>query len=138
VESHQRVEEQSERVVVDFRGCGSRELSEIYQTFGLLCAGEKVRSALLMTGCEDADVHYTLRDILVTLARIAGIPVRFRLALVARSGAVEQVHRAIQADLRALGCDTRVFRGERQADQWLCGAGRRPARAAIGEAAALS
>ena len=124
--------------MVDFRGCNSRELSEMYQAFGLLCAGEKVRAALLMTGGEDADVHYTLRDILVTLARIAGIPVRFRLALVASSGAVERVHRAIQGDLRSLGCDTRVFRRERQAAEWLCGARKRPARAALGAAAVVS
>lgn len=124
--------------MVDFRGCGSRELSEIYQVFALLCAGEKVRSALLMTGREEADIHYTLRDILVTLGRIAGIPVRFRLALVASSGEIEQVYRAIEEDLRSLGCDARVFRMRRQADRWLCAARRRPARAALREAVALS
>jgi hypothetical protein len=130
-----RIEEQSGVVVVDLRGCGSRELSEIYQAFALLCARQAVRGALLKTGDEDADAHYALRDTLVTVARIAGIPLRFRLALVAGFRPTEEVFRTLQTELRALGCDTQVFRMEPQAVQWLCGATRRPARARTGEAA---
>lgn len=115
-------------MVIDFRGCGSREVSEIYQAFALLCAGEKVRQALLMAGDADAaEAHYALRDTLATLARIAGIPLRFRLALVASSRAIEQVYRAVHDELCSLGCDARVFHLERQADQWLRGAGKVPA-----------
>jgi hypothetical protein len=130
-----RIDEQSGVVVVDLRGCGSRELSEIYQAFALLCARQAVRGALLKTGDEDADAHYALRDTLVTVARIAGIPLRFRLALVASFGPTEAVYRTLQTELRSLGCDAQVFRLEHLAVQWLCGATRRAARASAGEAA---
>jgi hypothetical protein len=130
-----RIEEQSGVVVVDLRGCGSRELSEIYQAFALLCARQAVRGALLKTGDEDADAHYALRDTLVTVARIAGIPLRFRLALVASFGPTAQVYGSLQSELRSLGCDAQVFRMEHQAVQWLCGVTKRPAQASAGEAA---
>jgi hypothetical protein len=114
-------------VVVDFRGCNSHDVSAVYQAFALLCARQKVRAALLEAGDEDADGHYALRDTLVTLARIAGIPLGFRLALVASSGMIEKVYRIMQDELRALGCDVRIFRIAREAQQWLCGAGLIPA-----------
>ena len=121
------IDEQGDLVVVDFRGCGSHEVSVVYQAFALLCAKEKVRGALLKAGDQDADAHYALRDTLVTVARIAGIPLRFRLALVASSAPVENAYRAMQRDLRLLGCDTRVFRAASEARQWLGGAGLIPA-----------
>lgn len=130
-----RIDRQSGVVVVDLRGCGSRELSEIYQAFALLCARQAVRGALLKTGDEDADAHYALRDTLVTVARIAGIPLRFRLALVASFSPTEEVFRTLQAELRSLGCDAQVFRLEPQAVRWLCGSTKRPAPACAGEAA---
>lgn len=92
----------------------------MYQAFALLCARSKVSGALLDAGEEDlADAHYALRDTLVTVARIAEVPLRFRLALVARTGAIAAVYRKVQRELRALGCDARVFRIERRADRWL-------------------
>ena len=108
-------------MAIRFRGCSSREVSEIYQAFALLCARGKVSGALLEAGGDGADSHYALRDTLVTVARIAGVSLHFRLALVARSGAIEAVYRKAQRELRALGCDARVFRIERLARQWLSG-----------------
>jgi len=116
------IEEQGGLVVVDFHGCGSYEVSTVYQAFALLCARDKVRAALLMAGDEDADAHYALRDTLVTVSRIAKIPLRFRLALVASSAPIENAYRAMQRELRLLGCDARVFRAASEARQWLCGA----------------
>lgn len=117
----QHIHEQGGLVVVDFRGCNSHEVSTVYQAFALLCAREKVRDALLKTGDEDADAHYALRDTLVTVARIAKIPLRFRLALVASSAPIEHAYRDMQRELRLLGCDARVFRAASEARQWLCG-----------------
>lgn len=111
--------EQGGVVVIDFRRCGSRQLSEIYQDFGLRCARREVRCALLKTGDEEPDAHYALRDILRTVALVAEIPLQLRLALVTSSDSVAQVCRTMQQELRALGCDARPFRIERQADQWL-------------------
>jgi len=121
------IDEQGGLVVVDFRGCNSHEVSTVYQAFALLCARGKVREALLKAGDEDSDAHYALRDTLVTVARIAGIPLRFRLALVASSASIENAYRAMQRELRLLGCDARVFRAASEARQWLCGAGLIPA-----------
>lgn len=79
-----------------------------------------MRGALLKTGDEAAEAHYALRDTLVTVARIAEIPLTFGLALVASSDSIEAVCSAMQGELRSFGCDARVFRMERQADRWLC------------------
>ena len=108
-------------MAIRFHGRSSREVSEIYQAFALLCARGKVSGALLEAGEEEADAHHALRDTLVTLARIAGIPLRFRLALVARTGAIEAVYRKAQRELRMLDCDARVFRMEAEAARWLSG-----------------
>jgi hypothetical protein len=123
IQATRRIDEDDGLVVVDLRGCNPHEMSAVYQAFALLCARQKVRGALLRTGDEDADGHYALRDTLATVARIAGIPLCFRLALVAGSGMIEKVFEAMQDELRALGCDARVFRYAWQAQQWLCGAG---------------
>lgn len=121
-------------VLVDVSGCSSHQLSDSYQDFGLLCARRKVRWALVRTGDEDADAHYALRDVLKTVARIAGISLRLRLAVVARTDSAAQVCEDMREELRALGCDARVFRVERQAQDWL-GAGKAPTRAAFGQVA---
>lgn len=123
------------RVVIDLSRCGSRELSETYQAFGMLCARGKVRAALLKASGESIDAHYALRDVLVTVGRVAGVPLRFRLALVAESEALERMYRALQPELRSLGCESRVFRTEREGVRWL-GAGKRTAQASL--AAAVS
>lgn len=130
IQAARRIDEDHGLVVVDFRGCNSHEVSAVYQAFALLCARQKVRDALLRAGDDDADGHYALRDTLdtlVTVARIAGIPLCFRLALVAGSGMIENVYRTMQDELRALGCDVRVFRSAWQAQQWLRGGGLIPA-----------
>ncbi len=114
-------------VVVDFRGCDTREPFELYHAFGLMCAREKVRCALLTTGIEDADAHYTLCDVVATVARVAGVPLRFSLALVATDELIARVFRTVQRDLGLLGCDVRVFSVERDAERWLR-AGEQPAQ----------
>jgi hypothetical protein len=106
-------------VVMDFRRCCVPELLEIYQDFGLLCARETVRWALLKTADEDAQAHYALLDILKTITLIAQVPLLLRLAMVATSGAIEQVGRDMREELRELGCEAQVFRTEREATSWL-------------------
>lgn len=115
------IKERNGFVVIDSRDCDARRLSYGYQAFGLLCAYGKVSAAVVRTGNEDAEGHYALRDILVTLARIAGIALRFRLAFVARSDAVAEVCRTMQNELTPLGCELEVFQAERQAHEWVRG-----------------
>ena len=129
------IDRQAGFVVVDFRGCNSRGVSEIYQAFALLCAREEVRRALFKADHEDPDAHFALRDTLVAVARIAGIPLRFRLALVASCEPMERVYRTVQGELCALGCEARVFRTEGQAGRWLFGDTEAPAQALHREAA---
>lgn len=121
-------------VIIDVSGCDSHQLSASYQNFGLLCARRRVRLALLRTGREDAYADYALRDVLRTVVRIAGIPLRFRLAIVATTDSIAQVCESMSEDLRALGCESRVFRVEREAEQWLLHR-KRPARPKFGQAA---
>jgi hypothetical protein len=123
-------------VVLTFAKRDSRALSEMYQDFGLLCAEGKVRRALFRAGEEDGDAHYALRDVLRTVALVVGVPLRLNLALVASSESVAQAFRAMQEELRGLGCDARVFRIERQADQWLRAA-QQPALPPVRETALL-
>jgi len=60
--------------VIDFRGCNSRGVSEIYRAFALLCAREEVRRALLKAGNEDPDAHFALRSAGRWLFGDAGAP----------------------------------------------------------------
>jgi hypothetical protein len=123
-------------VVIDVSGDSSHKLSASYQEFGMLCARRKVQRALLRTGDGDPSVHYALRDVLRTVVLVAGVPVRFRLAVVARTDPIAQVCADMQEELCALGCDARVFRTEGRAEDWLhVHAGKRPARPVIGELA---
>lgn len=133
ISSH--IDRQGGTVMIDFGGCDSRGVSDIYQAFALLCAREEVRRALPRAGNEDPDAHFALRDTLVTLARIAGIPLRFKLALVAGSTRIEGVYRNAQSELRTLGCEAQVFRTERNAGRWLFGDAEAPAQAPRSEAA---
>ena len=123
-------------MAVDLSQCNSRQLSETYHAFGMLCARGKVRAALLKADGEPVEGHHALRDVLMTVGRVAGVPLRFRLALVAGNDALEGMYRALQPELRSLGCESRVFRTEREAARWL-GSGRRAAQAAV-EYAAVS
>ena len=115
-------------VAIDFRGCSSRAVSEIYQRFALYCACQQVRWAMLKAGSEDPDAHFALRDTLVTLARIAEVPLSFKLALVAAPGPMANAYVIVAAELALLGCDVQVFRAEPEARQWLLGFAREPAR----------
>lgn len=132
-----RIQEQGGLVVIDSRGCEARRLCDGYQEFGLLCASGKVRAALVRTGNEDADGHYALRDVVMTLARVVGVPVRFRVAFVARSGDIAGVCRNMQKELAPLGCQLGVFPAERQACEWLGGGELQARPAAVHTAAAF-
>jgi hypothetical protein len=102
-------------------------VTQIYQAFALLCARQEVRRALVKAGDQDADEHHALRDTLLTVGRVAQIPLRFRLALVASSDPVGQVFARARDELKAFGCDVRVFLAEGDATRWLVRDDRVPA-----------
>jgi hypothetical protein len=108
-------------LTLDFRRCG-HDAFDIYEQFALLCAQDKVSRVLVKTGAEDADVHYTLHDVVKTAAMILGGPLDLRVAMIEGSPSITRVYRAMQPALRSLGCDMRVFEVESEAACWLCGA----------------
>lgn len=116
------VDEHDGVVVIDFRRCTPHDLSEIYQAFGLLCARKSVHCVLLKTGDEEADAHYSLRDILRTLALVVEVPLHLHLALVSSSSSIALVRDGMEEELRALGCNSRVFPIELEAYEWLAAA----------------
>ena len=110
-------------LVFDFGRCNGTELFAAYQELGLLCSSKgRPGSVMLKTGTEDADVHYTLRDVLLTVACIVDSrPLDLRLALVASSVPIARVGCAMRQELSILGCDLRVFGSESKAASWLRG-----------------
>jgi hypothetical protein len=124
-----QVTECSGCVRVDFGGCSSSELSDIYRRFAALCLARKANRALLKAGDDYAPGHYGLRHALNAMAARAGIPADFKLALIPSTLQIEAVYREAQQHLRAAGFNAWVFRSEDEALEWLDG------RATSGETA---
>src|SRR4051812_2618214 len=103
MEGASHITEEDAFLVIDLRGCDSNELSEVYLAFGLLCARERVHGALLRIDDDDPGVHYTLRDVLMTVERVVGIPLHFRLALLPTGRPAARVCRVIQRMLLGKG-----------------------------------
>ena len=105
---------------IDFAPCDRAELFRAYEDLGVLCAARPPRGLLLRTGDEDADVHYSLRDVLQTVSRIGGRRLlHMKVALVTGAEEVAAVGEAMRDDLLRLGCRLRVFHAERHAARWL-------------------
>lgn len=106
-------------MVLDFRCCRPGEWSEVYQEFGLLCARQGVHWALLRTGDEEPDVHYSLRDVLRMVVLVAEVRLHLRLGVISTSQTVARVCQGMAEELRVLGCIARVFPAELKAYEWL-------------------
>lgn len=106
-------------VVVDFRRSNGHEPFAAYEDFGVRCCDRLPDRVLLWAGEGEADIHYTLVDVLLTVARIVRTPLGMKLAVVTPFGSVAQVARAMQRELLGVGCDLRVFGSESEAMRWL-------------------
>lgn len=106
---------------VDFGGCNSAQLAEVYRAFAGLCVDQDVSRALLKAGDEDPSGHYGLRDALNTMAQRREIRPDFKLALIPSTRPIEAVYREAQAHLRAAGFNAWVFGTETEALDWLEG-----------------
>lgn len=125
-------------VVIEFEARSSQGISLAYQDLAaLLCRPKKRECVLLHAGTEDAEMHYALRDVLHTVARVVGEPLELRVALLGRSRALAAVCRGMQPALAALGCELRLFHGERQAVTWLLSSPSLSARAPAAAAVAI-
>ena len=107
-------------LVIDFDGCDAGEILEAYRDLALLfCAPAGNDAVLLKTGREDAEVHFALHDVVHTLARVVGAKLQVRVALVGSSMSMAEVCSQMQAQLRALGCEVRLFDQQSGAERWL-------------------
>jgi hypothetical protein len=114
-----RIEEHDGLAVLDFRCCRPGQRSEIYQDFGLLCARQGVHWVLLRAGDEEADFHYSVRDVLRTVVLVAEVRLQLRVGVISSSRAIALVWQDMAEELRVLGCIARVFPAEPKAYEWL-------------------
>ena len=109
-------------LTIDFADCSRDDVFAAYQDLGVLCFAAPPRRLLLKAGREDADSHYALRDVLHTVAHLAGpAMLDMSVAVVTRSAAVTHVAHAMRADLAPLGCRLHVFSSLERAKRWLAG-----------------
>lgn len=106
-------------LLLDFRRADAREICEGYQQLAQLIYGEEALDGVLVkAGHEDPDLHYTLRDIVRTLARAKARPLGLRVAFIGGES-VAPVCRVMTPALRELGCELRCFDAEGEAASWL-------------------
>lgn len=105
---------------IDFAGRGRDDVFAAYQDLGVLCFAGAPERVLLKAGGQEAESHYALRDVLLTIARIGGsAPLHMKIALLTSDRATAHVGAAMQPELVRIGCYLRVFAVERQALRWL-------------------
>lgn len=85
----------------------------------MLCARQGVHWVLLRAGDEEADFHYSLRDVVRTVVLVAEVRLQLRVGVVSSSRAIALVWQDMAEELRALGCIAQVFAAERKAYEWL-------------------
>jgi hypothetical protein len=107
-------------LVAEFRRCGEREVLEVYQDLALLlCEPHRRHAVLLVTGSEDPEIHYALRDVICTLARVLGDPMQMDAAVVGSSLRLKRVCGVMRPALRPFGCELRLFDLASEALSWL-------------------
>lgn len=117
-------------VVINFDGLDAREAFLLYQRLAVLLYTQPgLQGVLLKCGSEEPELHYALRDIVQTLAGVAGTPLQVRVAVLDGRHTVRRICEETRSVLAPLGCDLKVFDGEGAAASWLLGKAR-PAAAA--------
>jgi hypothetical protein len=111
-------EQRPEYFLIDGTGCGGRELARLYRDFAVACVQRQLERVLVKAGGGDPQDHLSLRDAL-TAMMLGGVPAGFRIALVARTGPIEAVFRALQTDLCRLRVQAALFGREDDARKWL-------------------
>lgn len=109
---------------VDCRNADARGMSEACRALAVECLTKEINHVLIDAIDCDPDGHQALRDAF-TMMILAGIPDRFRLALVTDVPRVQVLFDDLQRDLLLLDIRARRFGRESDAVEWLV-----PARAA--------
>ena len=115
------ITECAEYLHVDFGSSSCLEIAETYRGFARLCIGRLVSRAMLTAGDNDPEGHRRLSEALFEMARAAGLPPDFKLALVPSTPSIRAVYDEAQRTLRAIGLNAWVFDAEAEAVEWLEG-----------------
>ena len=101
----------------------AHEIQKCYGDWARACLSEDVRCALLVGASDgDAFVHLAARDAIASMA-LAGLPERFRIAVVALNAQLIAVYDAVVVAAERRGIEARRFQDEASATGWL---GQRP------------
>lgn len=103
---------------VDCRCADARAMSEACRELAVECLEKQVNRVLVDAIDCDPEGHHALRDAF-TMMILAGIPDRFRLALLTDVPRVRALFADLQRDLRLLNIEARLFGREAEAVEWL-------------------
>jgi hypothetical protein len=95
------------------------EVQECYRAFANECVTGGCNRVLIIGNAKiDAFSHLALRDVLRAMA-LAGVPERFRVAVVAATANLIAVYDTAVVEAGRLGIDVRRFMTEEEAARWL-------------------
>jgi hypothetical protein len=95
------------------------EVQECYRAFANECVTGGCNRVLIVGNAKiDAFSHLALRDVLRSMA-LAGVPVGFRVAVVADTANLIAVYDTAVVEAGRLGIDVRRFLTEQDASRWL-------------------
>jgi hypothetical protein len=97
----------------------ANEVQERYRAIVNQCLREQVPRALIVGRAGvDAFYHLALRDALRAMS-VAGLPPRFRIALVAETPDLIAVYDAAVVEAARCGIEARRFQSPEEAERWL-------------------
>ena len=107
-------------LVVEARLTNGAEVADIFRSLAVRCLEKQINRVLVKAGDNDSAGERALRDAFTTML-LAGLPLGFRIALVAGTPAIQARYRTAQRDLALAGVDARLFESEAEAIGWLEG-----------------
>jgi hypothetical protein len=113
------IERTGERLRVAVGPALPDEVQECYRAFANECVTGGCKRVLIIGNAKiDAFSHLALRDVLRAMA-LAGVPDRFRVAVVAVTANLIAVYDTAVVEAGRLGIDVRRFLTEEEAARWL-------------------
>jgi acetyl-CoA acetyltransferase len=95
------------------------EVQERYRAIVNECLQQQTARALIVGGASvDAFYHLALRDALRAMS-VAGVPPRFRIALVAETPDLIAIYDAAVMEAERCGIEARRFQTAEEAERWL-------------------
>jgi hypothetical protein len=107
-------------LVVEAGLTNGAEVADIFRSFAARCLEKQINRVMIKAGDSDPGGERALRDAFTTIL-LAGIPMGFKIALVAGTPLIEARYRNAQRDLVLAGVDAKLFDSEAEAVWWLEG-----------------